>query len=136
MKKKHKRIIIIFTLLIFFLMVGYYLIHYTVYIGSAKSGDLTFIHNENNISDTLSEQDLLKMKKMFNWEMTYMDAPSCGFLEEVSVKFDDSHTFYFACDTCPIVYWKEKNTYFNISEKEQKELYEMLGRYGFYFPCV
>ena len=66
----------------------------------------------------------------------YRDNPSCGFTEDVSIKFDDSQTFCFANDGCPIIYWKEKDKYFNIDEDEKSRLDIALKKFDILFPCI
>jgi len=44
--------------------------------------------------------------------------------------------FCFACDSCPVVYWKNKNKFIKLSEKENEELKGILALYGFEFPCL
>lgn len=41
-----------------------------------------------------------------------------------------------ACDGCPMVYYKNENRYFKLSEEENKMLKRILEKYGFYFPYV
>ena len=60
---------------------------------------------------TLSSDDTEELRDIFAGKRLYRDNPSCGFDENASVKFGDSQTFCIAKDTCPIVYWKEKDEY-------------------------
>ena len=60
---------------------------------------------------TLSSDDTEELRGIFAGKGLYRDNPSCGFDENASVKFGDSQTFCIAKDTCPIVYWKEKDEY-------------------------
>ena len=60
---------------------------------------------------TLRSDDTEELRGIFAGKRLYRDNPSCGFDENASVKFGDSQTFCIAKDTCPIVYWKEKDEY-------------------------
>ena len=84
----------------------------------------------------MSDEDFLVIRDIFNHRLLHSGHPSCGFSENVAVIVDGTKTFCIACDTCPNVYWKEKDKYFGISESAQKQLYEVLEKYGFSFPCV
>ena len=101
-----------------------------------KEGQIRFIYDEQKIIHTLTEKEIAELKLLFNNKRIYNDNPSCGFSEDIAIKFDDMMTFCIARDTCPIIYWKEKDKYFKISEEEQRVLYELLEKYGAFFPCV
>ncbi len=102
-----------------------------------ETGNAVFVYGSSNISAVLTDKDLSYITNLFDGKWIYSDNPSCGFNEDVSIRFNNgAETFCIACDTCPIIYWKEKDKYFHISEKECKKLHELLGRYGFKFPCV
>lgn len=135
---RYKKLIIvgITILVIGFLLGGLFVTKNTINIESVNVGEAIFKYAGNNISHTLSHQELIVIENIFNGKMLYKDNPSCGFTENVCVRFNGSQTFCFACDTCPIIYWKEGNKYFKISEEEKQQLYELLGEYGFHFPCV
>ena len=85
---------------------------------------------------TLSSDDTEELRGIFAGKRLYRDNPSCGFDENASVKFGDSQTFCIAKDTCPIVYWKEKDEYIKLGEDEKTQLYDLLKPFGFSFPCV
>ncbi len=102
----------------------------------AKTGNAVFKYNGVNISCPITNQELCLIKSIFDKKKMYMDNPSCGFSDDISVRFNDSQTVCFACDTCPIIYWKEENRYFSITEKEKMQLYNVLENYGFLFPCI
>lgn len=108
----------------------------TVDIGFVKSGKAIFIYDEEDIEIPLSNDELSILCSIFVNKKMYKDNPSCGFSEDISIKFNDSQTFCIARDTCPIIYWKEKRRYFRISEDEKMQLYCLLENYGFVFPCI
>ena len=104
-------------------------------VSSANSGKTNFFYNDRKVVKTLSEDDLGKIKELFDGKHLYSDEPSCGFTENVSITMDEE-TFYIACDSCPIIYWKNKDKYFKLSDSEYTELTQILDSYGFVFPCV
>ena len=101
-----------------------------------ESGEAIFIYNGSDITSSLSAQELQIICDIFSNKRMYRDNPSCGFSDNVSLKFNNLQTFCFANDTCPIVYWKEKDKYFKVTENEKKQLYNILQNHGFIFPCV
>lgn len=102
----------------------------------AQQGELIFIYGDSNINKTLSAEELKVLTDMFEGKLLYNDSPSCEFSEEIAVKINDSQTFCFAQDTCPVIYWMEKDKYFRITEKQKEQLYEYLWKCGFVFPCL
>ena len=101
-----------------------------------KGAKAFFTYNGANTVSDLSDGDAEALKAIFDGKKLFRDEPSCGFSEEVSVRFGGSDTFCIARDTCPIIYWKEKDKYFRISESEKERLYNLLKPYGAFFPCV
>ena len=108
----------------------------SVDIKDSKGGAIIFKYGDNNINESLSQDDLNFIIKLFDDKIMYRDNPSCGFTKSVSVLLDDSEYFCFSCDSCPVVYWENRNKYFRLSDSEYKELVEMLSEYGVFFPCV
>ncbi len=101
-----------------------------------ETGVAIYRYDKQNIEIPLSPNDLSVVSKMFIGKKTFKDNLSCGFSENISIKVDDSKTFCIACDSCPKIYWKEKDCYFSLTNSEIKELHTMLEQYGFVFPCV
>ena len=96
-------------------------------------GTVTFFEE----TSALTKEDAEVMFGLFDGQVLYRDDPSCGFSEEVSVSFNDgAHVFWFAQDSCPIVYYKNSDKYLSLSDREQRSLYSILKKYGFRFPCV
>lgn len=126
---------IIFVVMIAFLG-GCYLMVNKVDMGFAQEAEVCFINGTTSAESRLSDIELAAIKAIFNRKKLFKDNPSCGFSEEVSIKFNQAQTFCIARDTCPIIYWKEKDMYFKLSEEEKAELYKILESYDFYFPCV
>lgn len=102
----------------------------------AKEAEVCFIHGDTDILQLLDEDELESLKTLFNGKKMYKDDPSCGFSENVSIKFNKAQTFCIAQDTCPIIYWKEENRYIKLSEEKKIQLYNLLKPYGFIFPCI
>lgn len=107
-----------------------------VNMDSVKKVEVCFQYGNTNAINQLSDREVASVKTIFNGKKLYKDNLSCGFSEAVSIKFDDEHTFCIARDTCPIVYWEEKNRYIRLTEDEKTQLYNLLEPYGFIFPCV
>ena len=101
-----------------------------------KKAEVCFQYGNTNAINQLSDKEVESVKILFNEKKLYKDNLSCGFSEAVSIIFDDEQTFCIARDTCPIVYWKEKNRYVRLTEDEKAQLYNLLEPYGFIFPCV
>ena len=99
-------------------------------------GEATLIYDDRVKITPLSDQELSTIVSLFENKRLYKDRLSCGFSENISIKFNSSQTFCIARDTCPIIYWAEKNLYFKISEDEKTILYDILNSHGFSFPCV
>ena len=101
-----------------------------------KKAEVYFQYGNTDTINQLSNNEMESVKTILNGKKLYKDNLSCGFSEAVSIKFDDEHTFCIARDTCPIIYWKEKNRYIRLTENEKTQLYNILEPYGFIFPCV
>ena len=101
-----------------------------------EKAEVLFLYENNNELHSLSDKELELVQSIFNGKKIYKDNLSCGFSENISIKFDQEHTFCIARDTCPIVYWKEKDRYIKLSEDEKTQLYNLLEPYGFHFPCL
>lgn len=107
-----------------------------VNMGFAKEAEVFFVYGSYDRIHHLSDKEVASLKVIFNGKKMYKDNLSCGFSEDVSIKFNQEQTFCIARDTCPIVYWKEESKYIKISEDEKVQLYKLLEQYGFFFPCV
>lgn len=102
----------------------------------ANEGIAVFIYEDTDSTQMLSKDDVIFIKNIFDGKLLYKDSPACGFTENISIIFNNSQTFCIACDTCPLIYWKEKDMYFRLSETEREQLCEKLKSYGFFFPCT
>ena len=135
MKRKKMKIFIPVFLLIIILVV-IILKKNMVNMDFAERGEAIYKNYGLDIQVSLSDQDMHIICDIFSGKILYRDNPSCGFGEDAAIKFNDEQTFCIACDTCPVVYWKEKNKYIRLKEDEKTQLYNLLEPYGFRFPCV
>lgn len=102
-----------------------------------ESGKVFFRYAESDVQEVLSASDLSSISKMFAGKIVYKDMPSCGFSESVSIQINEgSQVFYVARDGCGVIYWKNADKYFKLSDNEIKILHSILINYGFSFPCV
>ena len=113
-----------------------YLRQNKVNMNMTKKAEVYFQYGDTEALNQLNDRELEAVKAIFDGKKLYKDNPSCGFSEAVSIKFDDERTFCIARDTCPIIYWEEKNRYIRLTENEKNQLYNLLEPYSFIFPCV
>lgn len=85
------------------------------------------IEGYDKVDTKLSSEDAETVRKMFEGKSWYFDSPSCGFSENASIKIG-CNTYMPACDGDEIV--KSGLMYFNLSDKENKELRRILKKYG------
>lgn len=131
-----RKIVIVFALLVAVVIGGVLLNAKRVELDSIATAEIVYIYGGKNISQELTEEEIQELKSLFDGKRIYRDTPSCGFSEDISIKLDASMTFCIARDTCPVIYWKEVDRYFKITEEEQHLLYELLEKYGVTFPCI
>lgn len=132
------KLLIVFVLLVIMLgtSIGLSWANNRINMSFAKVAEVRFIFGEKNISCPLSSQELELVKSMFSGKRFYKDNPSCGFSEEISIIFNETQTFCIARDTCPIIYWMEKDCYIQLKKSEMIQLHDLLEQYGFFFPCI
>ena len=88
-----------------------------------------------DITKPLSDEDSEIVREMFNGKNLYADSPSCGFSENIALIID-GNPYCVARDECGTIYNVGKNKYFDLSDKENEILRNLLCEYGFTFPCV
>lgn len=131
-----KRILITSIIIIVILIIGGF---FMLNILSSKvsipdtNARLIYIYSDKNIDINLSAEESETIKNMFNGKKIYSDNPSCGFTEDVSIRFDNL-IFCIACDQCPIV--KLEGKYFKISKADREVINLIFEKYGGSFPCV
>ena len=102
----------------------------------ATNGVAIFKYDNHNISELISADDFSSICDLFNGKKLYSDNLSCGFSNDVSICINETESFCFAHDSCPVVYWKNKNKFFRLSQSEYDILTDILNKYGFIFPCL
>lgn len=110
-------------------------------IKNDSNASIVFKYLDNDIEERISSKDETQIRDVFNNKILYKDRPSCGFSEDVSIRFNDSTSneslvFCIACDGCPKIYLVQSDKYFTISEKDRYKLDDILREYGVTFPCV
>jgi hypothetical protein len=130
-----KKYIIIISVILILLLGGYFMFNiFAPKINiSSTSASLTYVYGSQNINTSLSTEEGELLKSIFNNKRLYSDNPSCGFTEEVSIRFEN-FVFCIACDDCPIV--KFGNKYFKISTVDRKTIEKIFEKYGGSFPCI
>ncbi len=104
-----------------------------VNISDGTTAFLTYIYDNKNINTELTDEESNTIRQMFNGKELYNDSPSCGFSENISIRFGN-YTYCIANDRCGVI--KVGFQYFNISDNERDELEKILKSYGADFPCV
>ncbi len=65
----------------------------------------------------LSQEESDVLKEIFNNKLLYFDSPSCGFGEDIAIKFGEL-IFCIACDNCGTIRYGDM--YFSISDKDRE----------------
>lgn len=94
-----------------------------------------FRYGDADIEQSMSDEDSEIVREIFNNKELSYGYPACGFDENVALITGDD-TYCIACDYCGTIYSVNKDQYFNLSDEENETLRELLGEYGFSFPCV
>lgn len=98
-----------------------------------NEGTIVFVYGDKQICEMLDYTDTSKLKGIINYKVLYNDNPSCGFDDNISLRFDDK-IFSIACDGCPIIKYNGK--YISLSENEIILMHNIMEKYGAVFPCV
>ena len=126
-KKKAKR----FVLIVLLILIGYELTVNRVHIKYVKNGSVHFKDDGIDVTEKLSEEDLETIKGIFDGKLLYPEHLYWGYSEDSSISLEDgTEKYYISFDTCPVVYDKNRNEYFNISEKENDTIRSLLRKYG------
>ena len=94
-----------------------------------------FRYGDTDITQILSDKDSETVRNIFGGKTMFSDSLSCGFSKNVALIIGGD-AYCIACDDCGVIYSVKENKYFNLSDKENGVLRELLGEYGFSFPCV
>lgn len=133
MKKALICILILIALVILaFIMIGYP----KTDLSNVYEAEIIFKYQEKDIIEKISREDLTSIKNILDKKELYRDNPSCGFDENISIKLDNDALLLIARDGCPIIYYKNEDKYFTLSETEKEKLHEILIQYGMEFPCI
>lgn len=128
---------ILIAMIIIFIAVIVIVMCKRVQVDEIESCHVRFIYKDKDIYEEVSQDDMNQIYEIIKGKILYKDSPSCGFSDEISFSFNQGQqTFCIACDTCPKVYWANKDRYFNLTDEENQKLREILQEYGFEFPCV
>lgn len=132
MKKRY-----LFLLIILVIGGGIWFLTGRVDMNNINNGKVIFKYVDKNILTDLSEKDLNTIKDIFNNKKLWKGNLSCGFTEDVAILLNDgSQVYCIACDTCPFIYYKNKDKYFTLTDEENTIIRNLLEKYGFHFPCV
>lgn len=118
-----------------------YLLFFRTSIAKDSNATVVFKYDKINIETQLSSEDRDQIRDFFDNKILYKDMPSCGFSEDISVRFTDpkngkQQTFCIARDTCPVIYLAQSDMYFRISDEDRAELNKILEKYGAFFTCI
>ena len=74
-------------------------------IDFAKIAVVYFQYKDTDAINQLRDNEMASVKTIFNGKKLYNDNPSCGFDENISIKFNGGdQIFCLAHDGCPIIY--------------------------------
>lgn len=102
---------------------------------TSNSAVLVYKYGKKDIRVKLSEEESAILKKMFNHKWVGHDMPSCGFDDDISIRFDEE-IFKPALDGHTTIGTKNSDLYFEISDSERKSMNEILKKYGATFPAL
>ena len=100
--------------------------------------EIKFFYDDSKTWEKVDSSDGRAIAKILSgYKLKEVDIPSCGFTDDIAIYINNrKNVFCLACDGCPIIYWKNKNTYFRLSEKDNRQLHSVLKKYGMKFPCI
>lgn len=104
-----------------------------VNISENAEGSVVFKYDNTQIDEALDETESDQIKKILNNRELYYDNPSCGFTENVSIRFN-SKVFSIACDKCSII--KHNGKYLSVSDNDIAIIRNIMEKHGAHFPCV
>ena len=107
-----------------------------VKLGDVNKAVINYENGTVSVNESLTKEEISLISDIFEDKELYSDKPSCGFSDEISIVINDGQTFCIARDTCAIIYLKEKNLYFSVSEKDIELIHGIFENHGGKFPCV
>ena len=117
-------------------VVMYFVICRRVKFGDVNEAEIKYAYETVSVNESLTKEETETITDIFENNFLYSDNPSCGFSQDISIVIDNDKTFCIARDTCGIIYWKEKDKYFKVSEEDIKEVHNLFENHGGKFPCV
>ncbi|MCL1879216.1 MAG: hypothetical protein FWF71_01115 [Actinomycetia bacterium] len=99
------------------------------------------------INACLTPEESTLLKGILNNRRLYSDSPSCGFDEDISIRFGDQ-IFCVAHDTCPTIVYSRggdkdcdaasaaDRLCMTISKTEREIIDQIFEKYGGFFPCT
>ncbi len=131
--------LVIFLSVIVFVFFCLLTSHFYINTGSLNSIQITYIYNDANIVTSVQNKDDIQTLKDICKGFQYTDNPSCGFSEDICIKFyNDNESIIFspACDECSILRINNSNKYIKLNENQYKKFKAIVEKYGMKFPCV
>lgn len=130
---RHKKHIILFAVFALIALAFFWFNPFRVYLYYDSEANIVFNYGKSSINAEVSTDDAVVLRAILNGRLTFYDEPSCGFTDDVSIRFGDK-VFCPACDGCPTVKYRDK--YLGLTDSANKQLRDIMGKYGVYFPCV
>lgn len=125
------------TIIICILVLGIVLFIPKTNMSFAERGNIVYVTDRQCIKVALTTEDFNIILNLFDRKILYHDNPSCGFSENIAISMNSGqNTFCVARDGCPIIYWKNQEMYFRLTEEDYEVLIDLLEKYGFIIPCV
>lgn len=119
---------------VLFLLLLIFIYSHLIIVPECENAEIVFVHNDTHINETISKEDTKKLRAIISkYNFLYYDNPSCGFDENISIRFG-RQVFSPSCDSCPVI--RHKFKYFDVSESDIEQFKKIMGKYGAYFPCV
>lgn len=117
-------------------VVMYFVICRRVRLSDIDKAEIRYNYETVSVNESLTKEETELITDVFENNFLYSDNPSCGFSQDISIVMDDDKTFCIARDTCGIIYWKEKDKYFKVSDEDIEKVHKIFENHGGKFPCV
>lgn len=105
-----------------------------VKIANVQSGSIVYTIGNSAVNSELNSEDLSTVVRLFDSKVCTYENPSCGFDEEFQIILnsnDGPQVFYIAQDACGLIFWKNKQKYFTLSDQDNSYLRNLLNNnYG------
>lgn len=133
MKKKIFLIISIIIIVGVIIFLFYNLNSNKIDISDNATAKVTYVYEGKNVNESLTPKETQTIKNIFNDKELLADNPSCGFDDNISLRFDNN-IFAIACDACPII--RYNNKYFYVTDEEIGQIHTIMEKHGAKFPYV